>query len=136
MKAPVYNIDPQAFWEDPYPDLKTLRQANPVAFVPELGATLITRRSDIFTVEKKIEYFSSVQPEGLMTKLMGQNLMRKDGEAHMSERKAIFPTVSPKTVKMFGRLSSKLSLTEFYPKYGRMVPLICLNSPSKLAAKR
>ena len=99
MKAPVYNIDPQAFWEDPYPDLKTLRQANPVAFVPELGATLITRRSDIFTVEKKIEYFSSVQPEGLMTKLMGQNLMRKDGEAHMSERKAIFPTVSPKTVK-------------------------------------
>src|SRR5512134_103316 len=30
---------------------------------------------------------------------MGQNLMRKDGDAHMAERKAIFPSISPKTVK-------------------------------------
>jgi len=35
----------------------------------------------------------------LMTTLMGENLMRKDGEAHQSERKAIFPTVSPRTIK-------------------------------------
>ncbi len=34
-----------------------------------------------------------------MTILMGQNLMRKDGEAHMAERRAIFPAVSPRTVK-------------------------------------
>jgi cytochrome P450 len=30
---------------------------------------------------------------------MGHNMMRKDGDAHLSERKAIFPTISPKTVK-------------------------------------
>ncbi|OZO45562.1 cytochrome, partial [Pseudomonas fluorescens] len=58
-----------------------------------------TRRDDIFENEKKIEIFSSDQPDGLMTKLMGQNMMRKDGDAHMAERKAIFPTISPKTVK-------------------------------------
>lgn len=99
MKPPVYNIKPDDFWQDPYPDLKVLRQTAPVAFVPELGAVLITRRNDIFEVEKKIAYFSSDQPDGLMVQLMGQNMMRKDGVDHMAERKAIFPTVSPKTVK-------------------------------------
>ncbi|MYM54833.1 cytochrome P450 [Thalassovita mangrovi] len=97
--APVYEIDPAAFWADPYPDLARMRAEAPICFVPQLGATLITRRDDIFTNEKKIEVFSSDQPEGLMTVLMGQNMMRKDGEDHMRERRAIFPTVSPKTVK-------------------------------------
>ena len=97
--APVIDIDPQAFWADPYPTLKRMRANAPICFVPQLNATLITRRDDIFNEEKKIEVFSSEQPEGLMTRLMGQNMMRKDGAAHQSERKAIFPTVSPKTVK-------------------------------------
>ncbi|MDA7965920.1 cytochrome P450 [Ruegeria sp.] len=97
--APVYEIDPTAFWNDPYPDLKAMRATMPVAYVPQLGATLITRRDDIFVNEKIIDVFSSDQPEGLMTQLLGQNLMRKDGQDHMAERKAIFPTVSPKTAK-------------------------------------
>ncbi|WP_238364780.1 cytochrome P450 [Mesobacterium pallidum] len=97
--APVYEIDPKRFWEDPYPDLARMRREVPVAFVPQLGATLLTRRDDIFVNEKKIEVFSSDQPEGLMTRLMGQNMMRKDGAAHMAERKAVFPTISPRTVR-------------------------------------
>ena len=99
MKPQVYNISPDDFWRDPYPDLKTLRQNAPIAFVPQLGATLITRRNDIFDVEKKVAYFSSYQPDGLMVQLMGQNMMRKDGPEHMVERKTIFPALSPKTVK-------------------------------------
>mgnify|MGYP001821862814 CR=1 FL=1 len=75
-----------------------MRRERPIAFVPQLGATLLTRRDDIFENEKKIDVFSSDQPDGLMTTLMGQNLMRKDGDAHMAERHAIFPSVSPKTV--------------------------------------
>lgn len=97
--APVFSIDRDAFWQDPYPTLKRMRAEAPVCFVPELGATLLTRRDDIFDNEKKIEVFSSDQPGGLMTVLMGQNMMRKDGAAHMAERKAIFPTVSPRTVR-------------------------------------
>lgn len=97
--APEFNIDMQAFWHDPYPVLAELRQTAPIAFVPQLGATLFTKRDDIFVCEKQIQIFSSRQPNGLMTTLMGENLMRKDGDAHMSERKAIFPTVSPKTVR-------------------------------------
>lgn len=97
--APHYEIDPRAFYDDPYPDLKAMRELSPVVFVPQLRANLITRRDDIATVERQIEYFSSVAPNGLMTRMMGQNMMRKDGDDHMSERKAIFPSVSPKAVR-------------------------------------
>jgi len=97
--APVYEIDTAKFWNDPYPDLKRMRADRPIAYVPQLGATLITRRNDIFENEKKTDIFSSEQPDGLMTVLMGQNMMRKDGDAHMFERKAIFPSVSPRTAR-------------------------------------
>ena len=48
--------------------------------MPQLGSTLFTRRDDIFVCEKNIDVFSSHQPGGLMNKLMGHNMMRKDGE--------------------------------------------------------
>jgi hypothetical protein len=34
-----------------------------------------------------------------MNRLMGHNMMRKDGDAHMSERAQMFPAVSPRAVK-------------------------------------
>ena len=76
-----------------------MRKEAPIAFVPQLGSTIFTRRDDIFTQEKRIDVFSSHQPAGLMNVLMGHNMMRKDGEAHMSERAAMFPSVSPRTVR-------------------------------------
>ena len=97
--APHVSIDLGEFWRDPYPTLKVLREKAPIAFVPELGATLFTRRDDIYVYEKMVDVFSSHQPQGLMNRLMGHNMMRKDGDAHQAERKAIFPTISPKTVK-------------------------------------
>lgn len=97
--APRIDIDLVPFWNDPYPTLARLRNEAPIAFVPQLGSTLLCSRDDIFVSEKQIDVFSSHQPEGLMNKLMGHNMMRKDGDAHMAERKAIFPAVSPRTVK-------------------------------------
>jgi len=97
--APVVHIDVAQFHRDPYPTLKEMRARTPIAYVPELGATIFTKRDAIFTNEKIIDVFSSEQPGGLMTVLMGENLMRKDGAVHMAERKAIFPAVSPRTVR-------------------------------------
>jgi cytochrome P450 len=97
--APHYNIDVPAFWADPYPDLARMRKEAPIAFVPQLNSSLFTRRNDVFTQEKRIDVFSSHQPGGLMNVLMGHNMMRKDGEAHMSERAQMFPAVSPRAVK-------------------------------------
>jgi hypothetical protein len=96
-----------------------MRRQAPIAYVPVLDAILINKRDDIFRLEKKIEIFSSYQPEGLMTRLMGQNMMRKDGPAHQLERKAIFPTVSPKTVKNIWRIRFENSTREIIGKLKR-----------------
>src|SRR5579883_3686525 len=79
--------------------LARLRAEAPIAFVPQLGSTLLTRHDDIMTCEKRIDSFSSDHPAGLMTRLMGHNMMRKDGNAHTAERKIFLPALSPKTVK-------------------------------------
>jgi len=97
--APHFDIDVRHFWNDPYPALKRMRAEAPIAFIPQLGSTIFTRRDDIFVSEKRIEVFSSHQPAGLMNVLMGHNMMRKDGDAHMAERAAMFPAVSPRTVR-------------------------------------
>jgi cytochrome P450 len=38
-----------------------------------------------------------------MVRLMGHNMMRKDGDAHMAERSIFFPAVSPKAVRAHWR---------------------------------
>lgn len=50
--APVYEIDLKSFWRDPYPDLKAMRETTPIAYVPQLGATLLTKRDDIFDIRQ------------------------------------------------------------------------------------
>ncbi|MDC3075643.1 cytochrome P450 [Paracoccaceae bacterium] len=100
---PIYNIDVTKFKRNPYPDLKEMRAVNPICFVPQVNATMICDRDSIYECEKNTTVFSSVQPQGLMTILMGQNMMRKDGEAHAEERKTIFKTISPKTSRDFWR---------------------------------
>src|SRR5213595_504757 len=97
--APHFDINVSAFWADPFPDFARMRKHAPIAYVPQLGSTVFTRRDDIFSQEKRIDVFSSHQPAGLMNTLMGHNMMRKDGDAHMAERRAIFPSISPRTVK-------------------------------------
>jgi len=98
MNPPVFDIDPVSFKADPYPVYTKMRAEAPICYVPQLDAVLLTKRDDIFTCEKNTAVFSSEQPGGLMTVLMGENMMRKDGEDHMRERRMIFPAVSPKTV--------------------------------------
>ncbi len=97
--APRFEIDLAEFAADPYPALARMRAEAPIAHVPQLGATLMTRRDTIHVQEKRIDVFSSHQPEGLMTRLMGENMMRKDGAAHQAERRALFPALSPRTVQ-------------------------------------
>src|SRR4029077_15289841 len=101
--APHFTIDPQAFWRDPYSALAQMRREAPICFVPQLGSTLFTRRDDVFVCEKRIDVFSSHQPAGLMNRLMGHNMMRKDGDAHMAERAVYFPAVSPKATRAHWR---------------------------------
>lgn len=121
-KAPVFDIDPAAFHADPYPTLAALQAEAPIAFVPQLQAILFTKRDDIFEQEKRIETFSSDQPDGLMTRLMGRNMMRKDGAEHLAERKATFAAFSPRTVVQHWmprfRATTQAILDDLAPKGG------------------
>ncbi len=117
--APTVNVDPGAFWANPYPLLAEMRQSSPICFVPELQATLITRRNDIHVCEKNVAVFSSDQPEGLMNVLMGRNMMRKDAEEHRRERFIYYPAISPRKVEqvwasLFEDLTDTV-LTDFAP---------------------
>lgn len=111
--APTVHIDAEAFWTDPYPVLAQMRAETPICYVPELGATLLTKRDDIHTCEKNVKVFSSDQPGGLMNVLMGRNMMRKDGEEHRRERFVYYPAISPSRVgaywtEQFDRLAEKV----------------------------
>ena len=101
--APHFDIDMDALWHDPYPQLARLRETAPVAFVPQLDGIVFTRRDDIDVWEKRVDVFSSEQPGGLMTRLMGKNMMRHDGAAHQMQRRAMQPAVSPRTVQRHWR---------------------------------
>jgi len=101
--APHFDIDMDALWHDPYPQLARLRETAPVAFVPQLDGIVFTRRDDIDVWEKRVDVFSSEQPGGLMTRLMGKNMMRHDGAAHQTQRRAMQPAVSPRTVQRHWR---------------------------------
>ncbi len=96
--APRLDIDMQAFWHDPYPILARMQEQAPVAFVPQLDGIVLTRRDDIDHWEKRVDVFSSEQPGGLMTRLMGQNMMRCDGDQHQRQRRQMQPAVSPRAV--------------------------------------
>ena len=96
--APRFDIDMEAFWHDPYPTLARMRDEAPVAYVPQLDGIVLTRRDDIDYWEKRVDVFSSEQPGGLMTSLMGRNMMRCDGDEHQRQRRQMQPAVSPRTV--------------------------------------
>jgi len=93
-RPPEVEVDVQQFWQDPYPVLEQLRRETPIASVPALGSIVITRHADIMKCEKLVSVFSSEQPTGLMNKLMGRNMMRKDGREHLIERHACTPALS------------------------------------------
>ena len=97
--APRVDIDPQAFRADPYPVLADMRRRRPICFVPQLGATLITRHAHVVELEKRVDVFSSEQPGGLMNRLMGRNMMRKDGPEHIAERKLMLAALGPQPVR-------------------------------------
>ncbi|MGI9614045.1 MAG: cytochrome P450 [Acidimicrobiales bacterium] len=97
--APIVNVDLAQMWDDPYPTLARMRAETPICYVPEMGATLLTKRDDIHACEKNVAIFSSDQPGGLMNVLMGKNMMRSDGEEHRRERFVYYPAISPRKVQ-------------------------------------
>lgn len=84
---------------DPYPVYTRLRAEEPVAWIPELGRYLVTSFEDVMFVERHPELFSSMEEPSMMTRAIGNTLLRQDGDAHRRIRKAAEGPVRPKTIK-------------------------------------
>ena len=97
--APVFNLDPIAFKADPYPILESMRATSSIVYAPALGATVFLSRDEMFAAEKDVPVFSSASPNGIMTRLMGRNMMKQDGAGHLVERRALFKAFAPRTVR-------------------------------------
>lgn len=85
---------------NPYPIYKRLRTETPVLRVKSVGRTFLTKAADTRAVKDNPELFSSNDPNTPMQRaLNAHTLMRKDGEEHLRERKAMMPTFSPTNLK-------------------------------------
>ncbi len=85
---------------DPYPIYRRLRADSPVLRVKAINRTLLTKAADTRAVKDNPALFSSNDPSTPMEKAFeAHTLMRKDGEEHMRERRAMMPTFTPKNLK-------------------------------------
>ncbi len=97
--GPTVDVDLAELYRDPYPVYRQLRSEAPVAYVPAAGRYLVTREADVVAVERDPEVFSSMEPDSLMHRVMGDTLLRKDGAAHRRERAALEVPLKPRTVR-------------------------------------
>jgi len=102
VSTPVPVISDVTFTEllkDPYPIFRRARKMAAIVRIEAANIMVATRYEDIMAIERDPETFSSENPQSLVNKVMGHTMMRKDGEAHARERKAIEPALRPGAVK-------------------------------------
>jgi cytochrome P450 len=76
--------EPLEVWQE-------LRSDAPVAHVPELGLTLVTRWQDVDRVCRDTAVFSAETTDGPLSQTLGANFMHADGEEHLVVRQHLVP---------------------------------------------
>ena len=85
---------------DPYSIYRRLRAEAPVAKVPSVNRTLLTKAADTRYVKDNPVLFSSDDPFTPMERAFrAKTLMRKDGAEHMRERMAMAPAFGAKVIR-------------------------------------
>ncbi|PXY18810.1 cytochrome P450 [Prauserella muralis] len=95
-------VDPAALAIDPYPTYRRLLDECPVAWVPALNRYLVTSFAGCRAIEEDQETFSAAVSGGgaTMARALGaQPMLRKDDPEHAHERRAINPTLRPKSLR-------------------------------------
>lgn len=99
MSTVAHGITLSDLWDDPYPLYAELRETAPVAWVPSARRYLVTRHADVVAIERDVETFSNTETPTLAERVMGETLLRKDGEKHRRERVALEATLRPRALK-------------------------------------
>jgi cytochrome P450 len=95
-------VDPIEMLRDPYPSYRRLRRESSVAWVPSMNRYLVTSFRACRTIEEDQETFSANVTGGgaTMARTLGARpMLRKDDPGHAVERRAINPTLRPKTLR-------------------------------------
>jgi cytochrome P450 len=71
---------------DPHPLLARLRAEEPVAWLPALGAWLVTRRDLALAVMRDAEAFTVDDPRFSTGQVVGRSMLTTDGEEHARQR--------------------------------------------------
>jgi cytochrome P450 len=71
---------------DPYDALATLREREPVAWVPVLGGWLVTRRDLAIEVMRDARRFTVDDPRFTTAQVVGPSMLSLDGDAHRRHR--------------------------------------------------
>jgi len=76
-----------SLFADPYPHYRELRDAG-VVWVEALERWMVTRWDDVGAVEVARDAFSANEPDSLLSKTIGHQMLREDGAAHKRLRSA------------------------------------------------
>jgi cytochrome P450 len=88
--------------KDPYPIYASLREHEPVAWVPAVNCWLVTRAKDVEIVTTKTELFTAWAPDSPVDRSFGgPTLMTMDGEQHLELRRALDAKFRPRIVATY-----------------------------------
>lgn len=77
----------ESLFRNPYPHYRELRDAG-VVWVEAIDRWMVTRWDDVGAVEVARDAFSANEPGSLLTRTIGHQMLREDGEAHKRLRSA------------------------------------------------
>jgi hypothetical protein len=97
--APRIDIDPCRVLAGSLPHAGALPKEAPIAFVPQLGSTLLLQPRRHFRLGKADRRVLLASAAGAYEQAHGPQHDAQGRRGASERRKAIFPTISPKTVK-------------------------------------
>ncbi len=94
-----HSISLAALNEDPNAIFAALREHEPVSWVPATQTWFLTRFKDISDVLRDSETFSVEDPDSLLSRIFGSQILSVDGVLHDRYRRPVRPSFTPKSVK-------------------------------------
>src|ERR1700683_2231445 len=85
--------------KNPYPLLRQLREADPVCWVPELNAWLVTRYDLAVEVLKNSGSFTVDDPRFTTPRVPGPSMLSLDGPEHARQRNAFTKGLRPEALR-------------------------------------
>lgn len=95
-------VDPVAMMRDPYPTYDRLRAVGPVVWVPAVNRYLVTSNAACRAIEADQGTFSAVVSGSAATMqraIGGRPMLRKDDPDHAADRRAINPSLRPRSLR-------------------------------------